>query len=134
MRTFFTVSCSVSIRPTKFKSMSKSKLLIGCKSFTLTSSEEPNVTKLALCIDEEKGIKLLNSTLHVSNARVTAVSNQKHVSSSICHIASLEVYRGREEAIEISHSGFFLTKRGTLEVSIHSSSHQSAFCMIHMFA
>ena len=131
MRNFFTVSCLVKIRPTKFKSMSKSKLLIGCKSFTLTSSEEPSVIKLALRIDEEKGIKLLNSTSHVNNVRVTA-SNQKHVSSSNCHIASLEVYRGREQVIEISHSGFFLTKRGNLEVSIHSSSHQSAFRMIHI--
>ena len=33
-----------------------------------------------------------------------------------CHIDSLEVYRGREQAIEISHDGFSLTENGTVEV------------------
>ena len=33
-----------------------------------------------------------------------------------CHIDSLEVYRGREQAIEISHDGFSLTENGIVEV------------------
>ena len=38
------------------------------------------------------------------------------VNSSVCHISSLEVYRGREQAIEISHQGFSLSSNGTIEV------------------
>ena len=38
------------------------------------------------------------------------------VSSSFCHIASLEVYRGREQAIEINHDGFSLSDNGTIQV------------------
>ena len=40
------------------------------------------------------------------------------VSSSYCHIASLEVYRGREQAIEISHEGFSLNQNGNIEVKM----------------
>ena len=38
------------------------------------------------------------------------------VNNSACHLDSLEVYRGREQAIEISHDGFSLTENGTIEV------------------
>ena len=38
------------------------------------------------------------------------------VNSSFCHIASLEVYRGRGQAIEISHEGFSLNGNGSIEV------------------
>ena len=40
------------------------------------------------------------------------------VNSSFCNISSLEVYRGREEAIEISHEGFSLNKNGNIEVEV----------------
>ena len=38
------------------------------------------------------------------------------VNSSFCIISSLEVYRGREQATEISHQGFFLSHNGSIEV------------------
>ena len=38
------------------------------------------------------------------------------VNSSVCHISTLEVYRGREQAIEISHEGFSLSDNGSIEV------------------
>jgi hypothetical protein len=38
------------------------------------------------------------------------------VNSSYCNISSLEVYRGREQAIEISHQGFSLGDNGSIEV------------------
>ena len=38
------------------------------------------------------------------------------VNSSFCNISSLDVYRGREQAIEISHEGFSLSDSGTIEV------------------
>ena len=40
----------------------------------------------------------------------------KMVNSSFCTISSLEVYRGREQAIEISHQGFSLRGNGSIEV------------------
>jgi hypothetical protein len=38
------------------------------------------------------------------------------VKSSYCQISSLEVYRGRQQAIEISHQGFSLDDNGSIEV------------------
>ena len=38
------------------------------------------------------------------------------VNNSLCHISSLEVYRGREQAIEISHQGFSVSNNGNIEV------------------
>ena len=40
------------------------------------------------------------------------------VNNSVCHISSLKVYRGRDQAIEISHEGFFLNDNGNIEVII----------------
>jgi hypothetical protein len=40
------------------------------------------------------------------------------VKSSFCNISSLEVYRGREHAIEINHQGFSLSDNGSIEVRI----------------
>ena len=38
------------------------------------------------------------------------------VNSSLCCISSLEVYRGRQQAIEISYHGFSLSDNGSIEV------------------
>ena len=38
------------------------------------------------------------------------------VNNSFCRISSLEVYRGREQAIEISYDGFSLNDNGTINV------------------
>ena len=42
------------------------------------------------------------------------------VNSSLCTISSLEVYRGRQQIIEISHQGFFLSDNGGIEVCLHT--------------
>jgi hypothetical protein len=47
---------------------------------------------------------------------------EQPINKSVCDIASLEVYRGREQVIEISHNGFTLSNSGTFEVS-----HQTLF-------
>ena len=41
---------------------------------------------------------------------------EQSVNNSFCDISSLEVYRGREQAIEISHEGFCLSDDGSIEV------------------
>ena len=43
------------------------------------------------------------------------------VNSSLCHISSLEVYRGRDQAIEISHQGFSLSDNGSIKVNKYTS-------------
>ena len=45
---------------------------------------------------------------------------RQSVNSSFCIISSLEVYRGREQAIEISHEGFSLNDSGSVEVKVSS--------------
>jgi hypothetical protein len=42
------------------------------------------------------------------------------VNSSFCHISSLEVYRGRDQAIEISNQGFSLSENGSIKVHKYS--------------
>ena len=40
------------------------------------------------------------------------------VNSSFCNISSLEVYRGRQLAIEIGHGGFSLNYNSNIEVNL----------------
>ena len=54
----------------------------------------------------------------VTAAIIVYKDQHKQVNTSFCHIASLEVYRGREQAIEINHEGFSLSDRGTIEVGL----------------
>ena len=42
---------------------------------------------------------------------------EQPINKSVCAIDSLEVYRGREQAIKISHDGFTLSNSGAFEVS-----------------
>ena len=63
-----------------------------------------------------------NELWTIGNTTITAAvitttePMQQHVNSSFCHIASLEVYRGRRQITEISHEGFSLSERGTVQV------------------
>ena len=52
----------------------------------------------------------------IANAVVTFRNREEQVNGSICNISSLEVYRGREQAIEIDYRGFSLTENGTIKV------------------
>ena len=52
------------------------------------------------------------------NDRSTFIFNdtKQIVNNSFCAISNLEVYRGRKQAIEISHKGFLLSGNGSIEV------------------
>ena len=52
----------------------------------------------------------------IADAVVTFRNREEQVNGSICNISSLEVYRGREQAIEINYRGFSLTENGTIKV------------------
>ena len=53
----------------------------------------------------------------VANAIIVTKSTNESLNNSVCDISSLEVYRGREQAIEINHTGFILGNSGTFEVN-----------------
>ena len=56
-----------------------------------------------------------NMNEEIVNA-VVAFKSRELVNGSTCQISSLVVYRGREQAVEISHQGFSLTDDGTIKV------------------
>ena len=61
---------------------------------------------------EDSNFTLVDALVVVANTS----SCQLARNDPACSISSLEVYRGREEAIEISHEGFSLSDKGTIEV------------------
>ena len=97
-------------------------------SLAITASEEPLIYRLIISIQlytqqsnnsvESTAAHTLSSQYTITDAVVIHEQNLMKVNSSFCHIASLEVYRGREQAIEISHQGFTLSYGGTIEVLI----------------
>ena len=58
------------------------------------------------------------------DAVVVYSGTRQPANGSFCNIASLEVYRGKEQAIEINHSGFSLGNRGTIEASVNKVIHK----------
>ena len=57
----------------------------------------------------------------ISDAAVAIInSTYQFVNGSLCQIASLEVYRGRDQIIEISHDGFSLSENGMVKVKSHT--------------
>ena len=92
-------------------------------SFAISPVGEIDTQRLILII-EMTGTPIIAQTVNMNyqpeNATITFRSygsqeEQDLVNSSICQISSLEVYRGREEAIKISHQGFSLNN-GSIEV------------------
>ena len=67
----------------------------------------------------------------ISGVFMFNITNQL-VSNSLCHISSLEVYRGREQAIEISHKGFSLSENGSIEVKLME--HNNIIMMITLLS
>ena len=53
---------------------------------------------------------------NLTDAVVYHRSTGQPVRSAFCHITSLEVYRGRDEATKVSHGGFHLNQGGAIEV------------------
>ena len=68
------------------------------------------------------GTAITTQTLTMNNNVADAVvtlrgtAENTQLNSSTCQISSLEVYRGREQAIEISHQGFSLSDNGNIQV------------------
>ena len=86
--------------------------------FTITATEdESSIHKLAPIINYQNDTETITAaTSNLTDAVVYHRSTGQAVNSAFCHITSLEVYRGRNEAIRINHSGFHLNQSGTIEV------------------
>ena len=87
-----------------------SHLLVPIQYTNLTTiavfdSSTPNITYLLTKVTNGSEMFKFNETNYLVN-------------SSFCYISSLEVYRGREQVIEISHQGFSLNSNGNIEVHV----------------
>ena len=95
-------------------------MLVECL-FAISPQQTPNITKLLLLIENGSSMAVTSADrIPRANASVVFNDTAKHVNGSYCNIVSLEVYRGREQAIEISYNGLSLSDTGTIEVSMHS--------------
>ena len=57
----------------------------------------------------------MNNSL--TSARVVYIDNMNQINDiDRCNATSLEVYRGREQVINITHDGFSLSDNGIIEV------------------
>ena len=101
------------------------ELIAGC-SFSVAPSEEVSYHTLTLVITEPDQQHLLmtatttNSSRKVANATIVYNKTLQHilVVSSLCRIASLEVYRGRDHVTKIRHNGYSLSDGGIVEANI----------------
>ena len=89
--------------------------------FAITPVEDSNNSRLDLKITITNSTLTLGQTTsgyEITNAAVTFKNHSaiEKVNSTVCHISTLEVYRGRDQAIEIRHSGFSLGDNGSIEV------------------
>ena len=95
---------------------------LDCR-FGFVSSEAPSnlTTTLAFRNQSEhifKQLKIVDASL--TDAAVAIInSTHQFVNGSLCQIASLEVYRGRDQIIEISHDGLSLRENGMVKVKSH---------------
>ena len=60
----------------------------------------------------------MNNNNIIADAVVALRGTAEHtqLNTSTCQISSLEVYQGKELAIEISHQGISLSNNGTIQV------------------
>ena len=98
-------------------------MFTGCK-FAVAPNESWMVHRIIVNITES-----VLHTVNVNNtSSTTAIVIHQHEQGPVanCHVKSLEVYRGRQQTLDIGQNhGFSITDEGTIEVSILSSTHQS---------
>lgn len=88
--------------------------IVEC-SFVLTPSENTSLTRLGLFIVNESSVAMTYTVNNTLTAAQVADKSMNKVSN--CNITSLEVYRGRRQAIDINYSGFYLNDSGVIMVS-----------------
>ena len=83
---------------------------------------ELNTSRLALNIQVSESSQSTTGqtatlNMDIATALVVGKNTSLPVNSSVCHISTLEVYRGREQAFKISHDGFTLSNNSAIEVT-----------------
>ena len=82
-------------------------------------SAEPSVNLTVIVDLDSKAMSNITSLKEASGITTKFKFNitDQPVNSSFCQITSLEVYRGKKQAIQISNDGFSLSINGTVDVS-----------------
>ena len=91
------------------------KIFTECP-FAITPSGDPHELRLTIYTVTGDSIQTIGKE-SVANAIIVTKSTNEPLNTSVCDISSLEVYRGREQAIAINHTGFVLGNSGTFEVN-----------------
>ena len=81
--------------------------------FAISSHQDSSSYQITLFINNQGQFQ---SSVVVATYESHGQCCSRVVNNSLCHISSLEVYRGREQAIEISHDGLSLTENGAINV------------------
>ena len=93
-----------------------------CNFIITATDKESSIHRLALIINYQNADMITAATSfsfdtsNLTDAVVYHRPTSQPVKSTFCQIISLEVYRGRNEAIKISHDGFHLNQSGAIEV------------------
>ena len=89
---------------------------LAVSSFTFTPNENIPLPRLAVFFMEDIPVAMTYTANNTpTTAKVVAIGSMNQVEN--CDIVSLEVYRGREQTVNISYSGFTLNDNGTVMVS-----------------
>ena len=97
-------------------------LNLDCGFAFIPSEGQPNLTTALVFINQSGSkldqLKIADRSTSQIDAAVSIIINGTHqlINESLCQIASLEVYRGRNQIIEISHNGLSLSEGGTVQV------------------
>ena len=92
--------------------------ITACSAAVIPAGPSTNLTDIAyLAMDSVtmSNVINLNEDSRITSFKFNNMTDQL-VNSSFCHIISLEVYRGRKEAIQIRHDGFYLSINGSVDV------------------
>ena len=81
--------------------------------FAISSRQDLSSYQITLFINDQEQFQ---SSVVVATYEPHGQCCSRVVNNSLCHISSLEVYRGRQQAIQISHDGLSLTEDGAINV------------------
>ena len=93
------------------------KYIIGCRVAVVPINFASLIPTAAAIDSQHSAITTIDDIIFKKHVLILGFNGtNRSVNSSFCQISSLEVYRGREQAIEIGHQGLSLSDNGTIEV------------------
>ena len=97
-------------------------MISGCSFAIATHEEGLSNRRLSLSFAHQNDTDMTTAATFFNSSKLTdavVVHREQPVSTvntSFCHISTLEVYRGRQQAIKIKHNGFSLSHSGPIVV------------------